>query len=306
MRLGIVDSMFEQLATSYTNSATNSDWLRNACSAIETEMMQLSIDTWEQLPSDSGIVIRAITSDKTPIYIKASPPGEETNSAIQCLVNTVHPQLVNCLYADVNLGIHILANVPGALISQNANSEEELGAVGSLLNVLNSLHISVNMIPLDRWCRDLLHPGRTLPEAISVNIRRCQMLLSTAPPDAWLHGDLHHGNIIQNSETGILVAIDPKGLVGEPSFDICTFVRNHIPDPLDDASLSAFLERRIRIIGCAAGYPSDRAFAWAAAGNALSLVWDLTDTAKPTTESQKHLLRILMRLNDLAERYGTV
>jgi len=298
--------MFEQLTTPYTNYATSAAWLRNACGAIEGEMMRWRIDTWEQLPSDSGIVIRAITSDKTPIYIKASPPEEETHSAIHCLVNTVHPQLVRCLFADIDLGIHIVANVPGAPISPNANSEEELRAVGSLLNVLNSLDTSANMIPLDRWCRDLLNPGHTLPDAISVNIRRCQMLLSTAPPNAWLHGDLHHANIIQNSETGILVAIDPKGLVGDPSFDICTFVRNHVPNHLDEVSLTAFLERRIRIIGCAAGYPIDRAFAWAAAGNALSLVWDLTDTAKPLTENQRHLLRTLMRLNDLAERYGTV
>ncbi|MFM2222637.1 MAG: hypothetical protein RLZZ78_894 [Armatimonadota bacterium] len=269
-------------------------------------MLRLRIDTWRQLPSESGIVIRAITSDKTPIYIKASPPGEETNSAIHCLVNAVHPQLVRCLYADLDLGIHIVANVSGAPISPDANRAEELCAVGSLLKVLNGIDTHAGMIPLDRWCKDLLHPGISLPEPISVNVRRCQMLLSTTPADAWLHGDLHHGNIIQNSETGILVAIDPKGLVGEPSFDVCTFVRNHVPDTLDNASLSAFLERRIRIIGRAAGYPMDRAFAWAAAGNALSLVWDLTDTAKPLTENQRHLLRILMRLNDLAERYGTV
>jgi streptomycin 6-kinase len=191
-------------------------------------------------------------------------------------------------------------------MSPDANTEEDLAAIGSLLNVLNGLNAHTGMIPLDRWCTDLLHPGISLLEPISVNTRRCQMLLSTAPSNAWLHGDLHHGNIIQSSETGILVAIDPKGLVGDPSFDICTFVRNHVPETLDDASLSAFLERRIRIIGCAAGYPMDRAFAWAAAGNALSLVWDLTDGAKPLTANQEHLLRILMRLNDLAIRYGTV
>ena len=309
LRLGIVNRenlMFEQLATSYKYCASSADWLRNACLAIETEMMRLSIDTWEQLPSDSGIVITAVTADETRLYIKASPPGEETNSAIHCLVNAIHPQLVRCLYADLDLGIHIVANVSGAPISPDANREEELCAVGSLVKVLNGIDTHAGMIPLDRWCKDLLHPGISLPQPISVNVRRCQMLLSTTPSDAWLHGDLHHGNIIQTSETGILVAIDPKGLIGEPSFDICTFVRNHVPDTLDDASLSAFLERRIRIIGYAAGYPSDRAFAWAAAGNALSLLWDLPGTAKAMTANQRHLLRILMRLNDLAERYGTV
>jgi streptomycin 6-kinase len=42
-------------------------------------------------------------------------------------------------------------------------------------------------------------------------------LLDTAAPDVLLHGDLHHDNILSNGD-GWLV-IDPKGVIGEPSFD---------------------------------------------------------------------------------------
>jgi streptomycin 6-kinase len=162
------------------------------------------------------------------------------------------------------------------------------------------------MIPLSKWCNDLIIPRCDVPPEIAVNIARCERLLATSAAPTWLHGDLHHGNIIEHDETGQLVAIDPKGLLGDPSFDICTFIRNHVPEQLNDEALSDLLERRIRLIGDAAGYPSERAFAWAAAGNALSLVWDLPVSGELTTEHHCHLYRVLTQLNLLASRYGNV
>jgi streptomycin 6-kinase len=120
----------------------------------------------------------------------------------------------------------------------------------------------------------------------------------------WLHGDLHHANIISNEVTGLLTAIDPSGVYGDASFDICTFVRNHVPEDLNDEELRTFLERRIRIIAGGAAYPIDRAFAWAAAGNALSIVWDLPASGALESPHLQYLDRILTQLNALANAYG--
>jgi streptomycin 6-kinase len=191
-------------------------------------------------------------------------------------------------------------------LSGDFNTTDGLKAVGCLLAELHQLHIAPSMIPLSKWCNDLIIPRCDVPSEISVNVARCERLLATSAAPTWLHGDLHHGNIIEHDETGQLVAIDPKGLFGDPSFDICTFIRNHVPDHLDDEALADLLERRIRLIGDAAGYPSERAFAWAAAGNALSLVWDLPVSGELTTEHHCHLYRVLTQLNLLASRYGNV
>jgi streptomycin 6-kinase len=42
-----------------------------------------------------------------------------------------------------------------------------------------------------------------------------------------LHGDLHHGNVLHDSERG-WVAIDPKGVLGEPEYEIGVALRNPI------------------------------------------------------------------------------
>ena len=292
-----------------SNLATNDywrAWLRTAPARIQQTCLAIRIDHFEQISSDWSIVVKGVTQSGQMVVIKASPPGDETRSAIACLLPHVHPQLVQCIHSDIGNGIQVLAYVPGKQLPIDFDATDGLKAVGNLLTELHQLKTHPWMIPLPKWCNDLLKARNQVPSEISVNIERCERLLATSQPAGWLHGDLHHGNIIEHAETRQLVAIDPKGLVGDPSFDICTFVRNHVPEQLNGEALSDFLERRIRLIGDAAGYPTERAFAWAAAGNALSLVWDLPVSSELITEHQGHLYRVLTQLNLLADRYGNV
>ena len=281
-------------------------WLQTVPERIHETCLAIGVVHADQIPSDWSIVLRTITHSGQVLYIKASPPGDESQAAIASLLPNAHPQLVHCIHSDIGNGIQLLADIPGNQLPGDCNAADELKAVGCLFAELHQLNIAPLMIPLSKWCNDLLNSPVSVLSEISVNIERCERLLATSPAAIWLHGDLHHGNIIEHAETGQLVAIDPKGLCGDPSFDICTFVRNHVPEHLNDEALSDFLERRIRLIGDAAGYPSERAVAWAAAGNALSLIWDLPPSGELITEHHGHLYRVLTQLNLLASRYGKV
>ncbi|MBB3111874.1 streptomycin 6-kinase [Paenibacillus phyllosphaerae] len=46
-----------------------------------------------------------------------------------------------------------------------------------------------------------------------------------------LHGDFHHDNILQGSD-GNYVLIDPKGVIGDPVFDVPRFILNEFDDDL--------------------------------------------------------------------------
>lgn len=54
-------------------------------------------------------------------------------------------------------------------------------------------------------------------------------LLSNQSESRLLHGDIHHGNIL-NSERGWL-AIDPKGVIGERSYEVANTLCNPIGFP---------------------------------------------------------------------------
>lgn len=276
-------------------------WLSVLPEVIQEQLCIRNCSEWEQVASDWSITIRASSNQGDIYYLKACPPNLETTSAICCLLSNHHPQLVHCLEADVSSGIHVLANVPGTPFSPDDNEERHLAEVGGLLKALQSLIPDARMIRLASWCSDLLTVADFYPATITANISRCAALLDSTPTSVWLHGDLHHANIIRSDNSGLLVAIDPKGIYGDASFDICTFIRNHVPPDLDDISLKRFLEHRIRLIAEAAGYPLERAFAWAAAGNALSLVWDLPKSGVLLTNDHHHMNRILTHLNALAK-----
>lgn len=94
-----------------------------------------------------------------------------------------------------------------------------------------------------------------------------------------LHGDLHHDNIL-SSDRGWL-AIDPKGLLGDPAYDVANiFINpkhadNIAADPRRIAARADILSQRLN-------YPRKRMLGWAAAHAALSACWDLVD-GKPIT-----------------------
>ena len=96
-----------------------------------------------------------------------------------------------------------------------------------------------------------------------------------------LHGDLHHDNIL-SSDRGWL-AIDPKGLVGDPAYEVANVFINperagHIAaDPRRIAARADILSERLN-------YPRKRLLGWAAAHAALSACWSLADGSPITSQ----------------------
>lgn len=70
-----------------------------------------------------------------------------------------------------------------------------------------------------------------------------------------LHGDLHHENILKN-ETGGYTVIDPKGVIGDPVFDLSRFILDEFRDDLRSEPKEAVLDF-VRELGCAVNIPCE-------------------------------------------------
>lgn len=104
--------------------------------------------------------------------------------------------------------------------------------------------------------------------------------LLAAPQDSVvLHGDLHHGNVLDGGARGWL-AIDPKGYMGERGFDFANLLCN--PDGAL-AMAPGRLQRQVALIADAAGLERARLLAWCAAWAGLSAAWHLEDGTPPET-----------------------
>ncbi len=98
-----------------------------------------------------------------------------------------------------------------------------------------------------------------------------------------LHGDLHHYNVLLDSQRG-WVAIDPKGVVGELEYELGAIIRN--PVELPDFYISrAVVERRLKKLTDALRLDYDRALGWTFAQAVLSAIWDVEDGFEVTQDN---------------------
>jgi streptomycin 6-kinase len=91
-----------------------------------------------------------------------------------------------------------------------------------------------------------------------------------------LHGDLHQGNILAAQRRPWL-AIDPKGLVGDPLYEVWPILNNlweefyEVPDPAE------VLKGRVTLLAGALDADPERVRGWGIAGCVLSAIWSAED-----------------------------
>jgi streptomycin 6-kinase len=114
-------------------------------------------------------------------------------------------------------------------------------------------------------------------------------LLDAQSPPVPLHGDLHHDNILRAES--VWVAIDPKGLLGDPAYDYA----NSFQNPERAERLVQDPERIARHAGILAkisGIDRRNLLGWAAAHAVLSGGWHVEDGNSPAF--QERMLALLL------------
>jgi len=101
-----------------------------------------------------------------------------------------------------------------------------------------------------------------------------ELCASQAAP-ALLHGDFQHYNVIRDEARG-WVAIDPKGILGEPAYEAGAMLRNPQVDPALVAE-PAVIARRVDLISERLGYSRERLIAWCYSQWVLSVLWAIED-----------------------------
>ena len=134
-----------------------------------------------------------------------------------------------------------------------------------------------SVIPLDRWFRELEPAAAQHGGVLTVALETARYLLATSGEIVILHGDIHHGNILDFGGRGWL-AIDPKGLKGERCFDYANLFCN--PD-LKTATASGRLARQVGVVAQAAGLPRIRLLQWVLAYAGLSAAWTISSGKTP-------------------------
>jgi streptomycin 6-kinase len=91
-----------------------------------------------------------------------------------------------------------------------------------------------------------------------------------------LHGDLHHFNVLRGRDRWL--AIDAKGVVGEPAYETGALLRNPRPEPLT----RPVLQRRADLLADTLDLDRARVYAWAWVQAVLSAAWSVEDGEDPS------------------------
>lgn len=187
----------------------------------------------------------------------------------------------------------VLAHKGDALLMERATGEASLIAMARsgqddqatriLCDTTTQLHaprtrpLPESLVPLERWFAALA-PAAARHGGILIEALETAQALLAAPRDVVaLHGDIHHGNVLDFGPRGWL-AIDPKGVLGERGYDYANIFCN--PD-LEIATAPGRLARQVTIVADAAGLPRDRLRQWILAYAGLSAAWSLEDGDDP-------------------------
>lgn len=179
-----------------------------------------------------------------------------------------------------NTGLLLLeCAVPGISLKSYflENDDEAINITAKVINRLHKAPIpSTHAFPhIKDWLEaldgDLEIPVQTLQKAREIR----DQLLKTAEPDVLLHGDLHHDNILQNGNDWVV--IDPKGVIGESAYEVAAFIRNPIPELLNQADAPNIIHNRVIRFAELFELPSQRILDWCFVQAVLSWVWAIED-----------------------------
>jgi streptomycin 6-kinase len=231
-------------------------------------------------------VCAATRRDGTEVVLKLSPPYEEFYHEVAALQHYGGEGCVVVLEADPDNGIVILERLrPGTMLRDLPDDDEATRiAAEVMLKLWKPLPAQHKFPTVAQWAKGLQrlrdeHGGSTGPLPTDL-VERAEAtyreLLASAAPPVLLHGDLHHDNILTATRAPYL-AIDAKGLAGEPAYEAGPFFYN--PQPLIDqtADLAALCRRRLAILSEHLQIDSERLRACAFAHAVLSAAWSVED-----------------------------
>lgn len=173
--------------------------------------------------------------------------------------------------------------------ASSATSLAELARTGRdneasriICNVVTQLHASrkpppPTVFPLTKWFAAVERGAATFGGIFMRSAATARELLAAQQNVVVLHGDIHHGNILDFGERGWL-AIDPKGLLGERGFDYANIFCN--PNR-DIATAPGRWARRVEVIAEAANLDRSRLLKWILAWSGLSATWSIDDSESP-------------------------
>ncbi len=247
-------------------------------------------------------VVRAELPDGTPAVLKVAPPEKELISETAALRHYNGDGICRLIDGDETEVSLLLERLePGTTLAELGDDVEATEIAASVMKRLFKPLPPEHSFPtIDRW-GEAFHrvrekhnggcgafPAELFEPAFDLYFSLC----ASQEEPVLLHGDLHHYNILRAAREPWL-AIDPKGLAGEPAYDVGPYLYNRIEGVND---VREYTLRRIGQFSEVLGIDRQRLIGWGFAQAVLSRLWTFEDTGEVNENDHLRVARALLPL----------
>jgi len=158
-------------------------------------------------------------------------------------------------------------------------------AIQITTQVINQLHgAAISDVPtlpsLQAWMGDFSCSSGLPAWYLEKAKKLLKKLISSAEKTLLLHGDLHHENILK-SDSGGYLAIDPKGIIGDATYEPIPFLLNPMPEILSYPAIEKLWHHRIQLFASLLGFEKARFREWSFVHAMASAGWAVEDKQDP-------------------------
>ncbi len=248
------------------------------------------------------LVLLGHSAELGPVVIKSSPLADEFRAEATALGLAAGENVSRLYDVDFERNAMVVERiVPGTPLRYVDMSDEDATrlAAETVRTFWRPVSDPAGLHPLRNWMRALFD-WTPRPELIDSDlVEQAQevgaSLLGRSSRTCLLHGDFQHHNLLQRA-SGEWVIIDPKGLYGDPGFDIAAWMYNP-PGVSERQNYLELATRRIAICAAAWGMPEAELAAWAFVGATLNACWSTSDAAPEGL--LQHCIHIAQQLRTL-------
>jgi streptomycin 6-kinase len=238
-------------------------------------------------------VAPAVLADGTEVIVKTGLT-DEFPSQPEALRHFTGQGMVQLLAYDEHDAAMLLEHLkPGTSLRAVADDEAAISVAADVMRKIWQ-HLPQEHYPfptVSDWGKGFarlrkLYAGGTgpLPPALFDKAEKLYAELCASMAElVLLHGDLHQDNIL-SAEREPWLAVDPKGVIGEPAYETGALLRNFWPDILSIPDPKSLMARRIDQLSAELGFDRERIYSWAFSQAVLSAVWGIEDTGKLENE----------------------
>ncbi len=265
------------------------EWIANLPATIDALARHWNLSHLTPIDNMTfNYVAKATANTNQPVVLKISCDEKSITNEIQALKYFDGDGSIQ--FIDYHSKYHaslLQQAVPGTTLKAIYPTQIEyvMNCYVDTMKRLHSKHLPIkhSYQYIGEWLRaiDGLTPNKTCPahlleKAISLK----NALLASMTTQVFLHGDLHHDNILKNNDEWL--AIDPKGIIGEPAFEIAAFDFMYITELADNLNVSDIFESRVNLLAQKSGLDAQRIKDWVFVRLILMAAWHIEDNSDPS------------------------